>query len=156
MAHPLESSYNWRAPVGVATIGLIVCVGVLYNGRVAGWLTVALLLVVLWLLFLGIVWLRTRAYMMVDGPILRVRRFRHFQELDGRRVARVAEIRTPNGPSYHVWLHGDQTRYLVPAALLKRGHSTLFDWVLTWSPRAELDRGSLRTIDELRTRGLLE
>lgn len=159
MAHPLELSYNWRTPVGMATVGLIVCIGVLFNSRVNGWAAVAVVLVVMWAAFLAVVWLRTRAYMRFDGPTLRVRRFRGFAEIDGRTVSEVKEFLTPSGPSYKVTAagtDGETRRYIVPTALLRRGHSTFFDWLQTWSPRAELDKGCRRTIDQLRTRGLIE
>lgn len=156
MAHPLELSYNWRPPVSIATIGLVVSIGVLGNGRPNGWIAVAVVLAAMWLLFLAVVWVRTRAYMMFEGPILRVRRMRHFHQLDGRKVTRVREFHTANGPSYRIWLEGDERRYVVPAALLKKGHSTLFEWLLTWAPKADLDKGARKTIDNLRTRGMIE
>jgi hypothetical protein len=158
--HPLELSYNWRTPVGVATTGAVVCIGLVSSSHVTGWLPVAIILAGLWLIFMVVVWLRTRAYMLLDGPILRVRRYHGFHDLDGRTVARVQEYLTPSGPSYKVYLQQEmspgQQRYFVPAALLRKGHSTLFDWVLTWSPHAQLDKRSLRTVDQLRTRGLID
>lgn len=164
MAHPLELSYNWQTPITISSIGLVVCVGLLANTRVDGWVAVAVVLGLMWLAFLGVVWVRTRAYMLLDGPMLTVRRFRAFTTLDGRRVTDVSEFLTAHGPSYKVRVSstdgdgddGASTRTVVPAALLRKGHSTLFDWVLTWAPRAELDKGSRKTIDQLRTRGLIE
>lgn len=159
MAHPLELSYSWRTPVTVSGVGLAVCLGILVDSRAYGWGAVAMVLVLMWLLFLGVVWLRTRAYMMVDGPMLTVRRFRTFHTIDGRRVTAVSEFLTPNGPSYRVSTPtdaGQTERHIVPAALLRRGHSTLFDWVLTWAPGSSLDKGCRRTVDQLRTRGLIE
>lgn len=159
MAHPLELSYNWQTPVTISSIGLVVCVGLLANTRVDGWVAVAVVLGLMWLGFLAVVWARTRAFMLLDGPMLTVRRFRTFTTLDGRRVTDVSEFLTANGPSYRVKVSTDDgtpTRAVVPAALLRKGHSTLFDWVLTWAPRAELDKGSRKTVDQLRTRGLIE
>lgn len=156
MAHPLESSYHWQGPVGISTVGLVVCAGILIRSQAPGWLPVALILVLLWLIFVAVAWVRTRAFMLVDGPILRVRRVRHVAALDGRKVLSVKEFRTPNGMSYRVTLNDDPAPYIVPTALLRKGHSTFFGWVLTWSPGAELDPGSLRSIEGLRTRGLLE
>jgi hypothetical protein len=158
MAHPLELSYNWRTPVSVATIGLVLCVALLARSRVDGWPSVAVILVLSWLIFLAVVWLRTRAYLMVDGPILRVRHFRHFHDLDGRSVRRVAQFLTPSGPSYKVTVVGRggcTARYVVPSALLRQGHSTLFEWLLAWAPDAELDKGSRKTMEQLRIRGLI-
>lgn len=158
MAHPLELSYNWQTPITISSIGLLVCVGLLANTRVDGWVAVAVVLGLMWLAFIGLVWVRTRAYMLLDGPLLTVRRFREFTTLDGRRVTDVSEFLTAHGPSYKVKVStdGGASTAVVPAALLRKGHSTLFDWVLTWAPRAELDKGSRKTIDQLRTRGLIE
>lgn len=156
MAHPLDSSYHWQPPVAVATIGLIVCVGILVRGQVDGWVGVVLILIALWAGFIAVVWSRTRASMMVDGPILTLRRVRRFVQLDGRNLVRVEEFRTPYGMSYRVVMNDHPAPYVVPTALLRKGHSTFFSWVLTWSPGAELDPGTLKSIDQLRTRGLLE
>jgi hypothetical protein len=156
MAQPLELSYNWRTPVGMAAIGLIICLTVLVRSAPDGWISVAVVLVLLWGVFMLVVWGRTRALIQVDGYQLTTRRFRHSQVLDGRKVASVREQVTGSGPCYKVKLVGDEHSYYVPAALLKKGHSTFFDWLLTYSPDAELDKGSRRTIDQLRTRGLIE
>ncbi|CAA9376319.1 MAG: hypothetical protein AVDCRST_MAG75-564 [uncultured Propionibacteriaceae bacterium] len=159
MARPLELSYNWRTPVFISTVGLVVCVGIVANSGVLGWMSVAVSLFAMWAAFMVVVWLRTRAYMGFDGPLLTVRRYRHFSTVDGRTVTAVKEFLTPNGPCYRLFTAADGgsvRRHYVPAALLRTGHSTLFQWLLTWAPRASLDRGSLRTIDTLRTRGLLE
>ncbi len=159
MAHPLELSYNWQTPVLVSSVGAIICVGVLARSQVAGWLSVALILVGLWLGFLALVLLRTRAYLMVDGATLTVRRFTSFHRIDGQRVSAVKEFVTPSGPSYTLSVTQDDgrtARYVAPVALLRAGHSTLFRWILTWAPAADLDQGSRRTLDQLRTRGLVE
>lgn len=156
MAHPLELSYNWRTPVAISTIALVTAVGFLASSGTNGWGTVALILGLLWAGLMVVVYLRTRAFMLIEGPILRVRRYRGIVELDGRRVSSVREYPTPSGPCYRVRLIGDDADHHVPSALLRKGHSTLFDWVLAWSPRAELDKGARRTVDQLRTRGLLQ
>jgi len=44
----------------------------------------------------------------------------------------------------------------VPTALLKTGHSTFFGWLLSQAPQAELDKGSRKTLEQLRIRGLLQ
>jgi hypothetical protein len=156
MARPLELSYNWHTPVSVATVGLILCITVLARSRTNGWVGVVIVLALLWLVFLLVVWGRTRALIQLDGPQLTVRRFRHTHLLDGRKVASVREYLTGSGPCYKVRLIGDDATYHVPAALLRKGHSTFFDWLLSYSPDAVLDRGSRRTVDRLRTRGLIE
>lgn len=158
MAHPLELAYNWRTPVTFSSVGLVICVSVLAHSAVDGWVQVALILIALWAAFIGVVWLRTRAWVMVDGPVLRVRRWREFHDLDARQVSAVNQFLTPNGPSYKVSVRspdGRTRRYIVPAALLRKGHSTLFEWILTWAPDAELDKGSRKTLEQLRIRGLI-
>jgi hypothetical protein len=35
------------------------------------------------------------------------------------------------------------------------GHSALFRWILTQAPQADLDKGSQKTVAQLKTRGLL-
>jgi hypothetical protein len=156
MSRPLESSYNWRTPVSISSIGLVICVIVLSRSKTNGWFGVAIVLVLLWAGFMALVWARTRAMIEVYGYQLRVRRFRDVNELDGRRVASVREYLTASGPSYRVRMIGDEKTYFVPTALLRKGHSTFFDWLLTYSPDVELDKGSRKTIDQLRTRGLIE
>lgn len=155
MAHPLESSYHWRTPVGVSTVALSTCLGLVSSSTSNRWVPAAVLLVGVWAAFLVVVYVRTRAYILVDGPILRVRRYRRFVELDGRVVVAVREYPTAFGPCYKVWLQGEHQPYRIPSAMLQRGHSALFDWVLTWSDDAQLDKGARRTVDSLRSRGLL-
>lgn len=157
MAHPLESAYNWRLPVVMSTVGLVLCVGLLARGQVVGWLSAAIVLVACWLLFLGLVWVRTQAYLMVDGDTVTVRTFRRFHDVKGADVVAVAQVLTPSGPSYRLTVRGDADgrRVKVPTALLRKGHSTLFRWILAWAPQAELDKGSRRTLQTLRERGSL-
>lgn len=158
MAHPLPLSYHWQVPVLFSSVGLFVCAGVLIRGRPDGWLTVVLILVGLWASFVLLVWLRTRAYLMVDGAVLRTRHRRSFSEVRGPEVEAVRQFLTPNGPSYRLRLGGDAaSRWVtVPTALLAGGHSTLFTWLLTWAPDAELDSPSRKTLEQLRVRGLVE
>ena len=158
MAHPLELSYNWRTPAVFATVGAFFCVGIVVRGRVPGWPAAAALVVVLWALFVGVLYLRTRAYLLVDGDRLTVRRFRTFHTLTGADVLAVQEYLTPNGPSYRLTVRGPdgRTRRLVaPAALLRDGRTTLFAWILAEAPHAELDASSRRTVEALQSKGLL-
>ncbi len=159
MAHPLELSYNWQVPVLFSTVGLAICIGVLARGHLSGWLSVCLILAAIWAVFIALVWLRTRAYILVDGPVMWVRRYQGISEIDGRQVSRMTQFLTPNGPSYRIFAvdaSGKEGRYVVPSALLRRGHSTLFEWILTWAPEAQLDKGSSKTLETLRVRGLIE
>jgi hypothetical protein len=158
MAHPLELSYNWRLPVGIATVGMVGFVLLLTRGQAAGWLPVVVVVVVLWLAFLLVMLRRARSYLMVDGSTLVLRPWRTYVRIDGEQVRSVKQILTPRGPSYRLGVaapDGRVVRYLVPTAWLRGGHSELFGWLVEHAPQAELDRGSQRTLELLRIRGLL-
>jgi hypothetical protein len=156
MPHPLELSYNWRTPVTFATLAAAICVAVLARGRVNGWLPALLVVVGLWALVIGLIYLRTRAYLMVDGSRLTVRRFRTFHTIEAADVVAVREFQTPNGPCYRLTVRrpdGSEGRVVAPVALLRGGHSAFFTWILTQAPHAELDKASLKTVARLRTLG---
>ena len=158
MAHPLELSYNWRTPAFFATVGAFICTGVVVRGRVEGWPAAAALVVVLWALFIGVLYLRTRAYLLVDGDRLTVRRYRGFTTVRGEDVVAMREYLTPNGPSYRLTvrdLEGGTRRLVAPVALLRDGRATLFAWILAEAPHAELDASSRRTVEALQSKGLL-
>jgi hypothetical protein len=158
VAHPLELSYNWRTPAFFATVGAFICVGVVVRGRVEGWATAAALVVVLWALFIGVLYLRTRAYLLVDDDRLTVRRYRGFITVRGDDVLAVREYLTPNGPSYRLTVRtpeGGTRRLVAPVALLRDGRTTLFAWILAQAPNAELDASSRRTVEALQSKGQL-
>jgi hypothetical protein len=158
MAHPLELSYHWQPSVTVASVGLVVCVGIVLRGGAPGRWAVAGVLLVLWALFLAVVWLRTRASLVVDGPRLTLRRYRRPHTVEGGRLVRVQQFMTAHGPCYTLTVRdpdGKERRVVAPVALLRAGHSTLFAWILAEAPQAELDRGSTRTLERLRIRGLV-
>jgi hypothetical protein len=158
MAHPLELSYNWRTPAFFASVAAAICVGVLARARAAGWLSALVVVLALWALIVGLIYLRTRAYLMVDGSHLTVRRFRKFHTIEAEDVVAVAEFVTPHGPCYRLAVRnpdGRTTRVVAPVALLREGHSTLFTWILGRAPQAQLDKGSRRTAEQLKTRGLI-
>jgi hypothetical protein len=158
MAHPLELSYNWRTPAFFASVAAAICVGVLARARATGWLSALVVVVALWALIVGLIYLRTRAYLLVDGSRLTVRRFREFHTVEAADLVAVAEFLTPNGPCYRLTVRdpdGRTTRVVAPVALLRGGHSTLFTWILGRAPQAQLDKGSRRTADQLKTRGLI-
>ena len=158
MAHPLELSYNWRPAVTVASVGVVVSVGMVLRSGAPGRGSVAALLVVAWLVLLAVVWARTRAHLEVDGPRLTVRRFRQLHTLEGGQVVRVRQFLTAHGPCYTLVVRGPdgrEHRHVAPVALLRTGHSTLFTWLLAHAPQARLDRGSTRTLEQLRVRGLV-
>ena len=158
MASPLELSYNWRTPALFATIGAFICLSVVIRGRVSGWLAAAVLVVLLWVVFVGVLYLRTRAYLMVDGDRLTVRRYGRFHTITADQLVGVREVLTPHGPSYRLTVRGEDgvtRRVTAPVALLKGGHSTLFAWILAEAPHAELDKNSQRTVERLQSKGLL-
>ena len=147
MPHPLEQSYNWRTPATFASIAALICVGVLARGRVNGWLPALVVVVALWALVVTVIYLRTRAYLMVDGSRLTVRRYRKLITIEAADLIAVNELVTPNGPSYRLSLSvrgpdGQTTRIVAPVALLRGGHSALFTWILSRAPQAHLDKGS--------------
>jgi hypothetical protein len=158
MAQPLELNYNWRATLVVATVGLVACIGILVRGQAAGWLSAAVVLVLCWAAYCGVVWLRTRSYLLVEGRVLTTRRWRDFERVEAGQVRAVKELPTPAGPSYRLEVErdGERDRVTVPTALLLRGPSTLFAWILAQAPDATLDKRSRRTLELLQTRGLVE
>jgi len=158
MAHPLELSYNWRTPAFFASIAAAICVGVLARGRVTGWVSALVVVVALWALIIGVIYLRTRAYLLIDGSQLTVRRFRKFHTVQAADLMAVTEFVTPNGPSYRLTVRapdGETRRIVAPVALLRSGHSALFTWILARAPQARLDMSSLKTVAKLKTRGLI-
>ena len=158
MPHPLELSYNWRTPALFASIAAVICVGALIRGQVNGWLPALVVVVVLWALVLGVIYLRTRAFLLVDGSRLMVRHVRKLHSIDAADLVAVKEFMTPNGPSYRLTVRGPDgrtTRVTAPVALLRGGHSALFTWILTRAPQATLDKGALKTVARLKTRGLI-
>jgi hypothetical protein len=158
MAHPLELSYNWRTPAFMASVAAAICVGALAREQMTGWVSALVLVLGLWALIVGLLYLRTRAYLLIDGSRLTVRRFRRFHTIEAADVMAVAEFVTPNGPSYRLTVRapdGATTRIVAPVALLRGGHLALFTWILARAPQATLDKGSLKTLARLKTRGLI-
>jgi hypothetical protein len=156
--HPLELSYNWRTPALFASIAAVICVGALIRGQVNGWLPALVVVVLLWALVLGVIYLRTRAFLLVDGSRLMVRHVRKLHTIEAADLVAVKEFMTPNGPSYRLTVRGPDgrtSRVTAPVALLRGGHSALFTWILTRAPQATLDNGALKTVARLKTRGLI-
>ena len=158
MAHPLELSYNWRTPAFIASVAAAICVGALARGQRSGWVSALVVVLGLWALIVSVIYLRTRAYLLIDGSRLTVRRFRRFHTIEAADLIAVAEFVTPNGPSYRLTLRapdGATRRIVAPVALLRGGHPALFTWILARAPQATLDKGSLKTLERLKTRGLI-
>jgi hypothetical protein len=158
MPHPLELAYNWRTPATFASIAAVICVGALARSQATGWLPALVVVVALWALIVGLIYLRTRAYLLVDGSRLTVRRFRKFHTIEAADLVAVTEFVTPNGPSYRLTAQdpdGQTRRVVAPVALLRGGHSALFTWILGRAPQAQLDKRSRKTAELLKTRGLI-
>jgi hypothetical protein len=158
MAHPLELSYNWRTPAFIASVAAAICVSALARGQRTGWVSALVVVLALWALIVGLIYLRTRAYLLIDGSRLTVRRFRRFHTIEAADLMAVAEFVTPNGPSYRLTVRapdGETRRIVAPVALLRGGHAALFTWIQAQSPQATLDKGSLKTLTRLQTRGLI-
>jgi hypothetical protein len=158
MPHPLEQSYNWRTPALFASVAASICVGVLVRGQASGWLPAVVVVVALWALVVSVIYLRTRAFLLIDGSRLMVRHVRKFHTIEAADLVAVHEFLTPNGPSYRLTVRapdGGTSRVIAPVALLRGGHSALFSWILTRAPQATLDKGSRRTAAQLKTRGLI-
>lgn len=158
MSEPLPLAYNWQLPASLWTAGAVFTLFLLAFRHPLGWLPVALAVVVIWVGFVGLVLLRARAFLEIDGSRLTVRRFREKHTINGPDVVRVTEFLTSRGPCHRLTVtqDGRTVRYTVPTALLRTGHSALFTWLLTHAPQAELDKSSRRTLEKLRTRGLIE
>jgi hypothetical protein len=158
MARPLEPSADWRGPVALSTAGAVLVILLLSLTRSYGWIGLTVLVALLWAGFVVTVWIRTRAFLMVEGPQFTVRRFRSLHTVDGSQVQRVTEYFTRRGPCHRLIVRSEDgtSRYTVPTALLRTGHSTLFGWLLRHAPQAELDKGSQKTLEQLRIRGLVE
>ena len=90
MAHPLELSYNWRTPAFFASAAAAICIGVLARARATGWLSALVVVVALWALIVGLIYLRTRAYLLVDGSRLTVRRFQRLHTIEAAHLVGVA------------------------------------------------------------------
>jgi hypothetical protein len=158
MAHPLELSYNWRTPAFIASVAAAICVGALARSQRTGWISALAVVLGLWALVVGVIYLRTRAYLLIDGSRLTVRRFRRFHTIEAADLMAVAEFVTPNGPSYRLTVRapdGATRRIVAPVALLRGGHAALFTWILARAPQATLDKGSLKTLERLKTRGVI-
>lgn len=158
MSQPLTLSYAWQPHVLFTSIGATICIGAVAHSRAPGWVTVTVVVVVLWALVVTLIWARTRAYLQVDGSRLTVRRARRLHTFEGDQLVQVRQFLTASGPCYRLVVRdtdGRERSHVAPVALLREGHSTLFRWILAQAPQAELDRGSVRTLDQLRVRGLV-
>ena len=158
MAHPLELSYNWRTPSFIASVAAAICVGALARSQKTGWVSALVVVLGLWALIVGVIYLRTRAYLLIDGSRLTARRFRRFHTIEAADLMAVTEFVTPNGPSYRLTVRapdGATRRIVAPVALLRGGHSALFTWILARAPQATFDKGSLKTLERLKTRGVI-
>jgi hypothetical protein len=158
MAEPLELSYNWPFRLVAVTVAALACIVLLALTGTAGWQTIAAFVVLLWVLVAASIYLRARAFLHVEGSELTVRRFKGKHTISGPQVMGVTEYFTRQGPCHRLTVRTEtgSQRYSVPTALFRGGHSTLFGWLGFHAPQAELDRGSAKTLEQLRTHGLIE
>lgn len=150
----LDPSVRWQTGVVVACVGALVLSGVMVRERPPGWGGVVALVLGLLALYLAVTWSRTRARMAVRGRELTVRRWRQVQTVDAAEVTAVRQRLTGLGPDFVV-VAGDR-RVHVPASRVRRGHSSFFEWLLGHGRDPELDRGTRRTLQVVRERGLIE
>ena len=66
MARPLELSFDSRGRIAVSTAGAVLVILLLSLTGSYGWPAVAAVVALLWAGFLVTVWLRSRAFLMVD------------------------------------------------------------------------------------------
>src|SRR5215211_4815075 len=158
MPQPLEQSYNWRTPVMFTSLAAMIVVAMLIRGKVSGWLPALVVVVALWTLAVGLFYLRTRAFLMIDGSVLMVRHVRKLHTIDAADLVAVNEFPTPNGPNYKLTVRGPDgqtSRVVAPVALLRGGNSALFNWIVARAPHATLAKGAQKTLARLKTRGLI-
>lgn len=150
----LDSTLRWQTGVVVASVGALVLTGVVLRERPPGWGGVVALVLGLLVVYLAVVWSRTRARVAIWGTELTVRRWREVQTVDASEVTAVRQRLTGLGPDFVVRA-GDRRLY-VAASRVRRGHSSFFEWLLASGGDPELDRGTRRTLHVVRERGLIE
>lgn len=151
----LQNSHSVLRPMAVASVVALLASVAVVSGTGAGRSAVVTVVVLGWLAF-GLSQLAlTRASLETQGNLLRVRRLFGWTELSGPQVTRLVQVFTPRGPSFRLCTPGRPRGVLAPCALLHRGQSTLFEWVLTFARDAELDPRSTQTLTLLRERGLM-
>ncbi len=154
-AYRLRNSHSVLRPMAIASLIALLATVAIVAGSGAGRWAAVVVIVLCWLAYLLSQLALTRAAMETQGEVLRVRRWSGWSEVSGSEVTRLVQVFTPRGPSFRVCTTGRPRGVLAPCALVHRGQSTLFEWVLTFAPRAELDARSMQTLDLLRQRGLL-
>ncbi|RCK70317.1 hypothetical protein DT076_06595 [Desertihabitans brevis] len=150
----LDSNQRWQPHVVVASVAAVVLSGLLARGGAPGWPAVVALVLLLLAGYLLLVWLRTRARMAVDGGVLTVRRWSAVHRVRAEEVTGVRQRLSSQGPDFRLDVGGRTV--FVPASRVRRGHSVFFDWLLEGNPGVPLDRGTARTLDVVRSRGLIE
>ena len=85
MGTPLESTHGWQIPVVVSTAAALLCIVLLGITGAPGWGAVAAIVALLWGLLVAGIYLRTRAYLQVEGSTLIVRRYKGMHTIHGPR-----------------------------------------------------------------------
>lgn len=152
---PLRLTYDWQQPVFFTALPMIFCaLYALFTGHETAWFA-AFTIFLIWLMYVGLVWLRTRAYLRIDDDdVLHVRRFFGMKTVRGEDVVKAKEV--VNGRSPDVLLVcSDKRRIVVPSSRLHGGHSVLFVWLFQHNPDVELDKGATRIVNALEEKGAL-
>ncbi len=153
-SEPLQSAYH--SGVRLVVSGVIfaaIIVFVVANGQ-AGVAGSALILVVLWALYVVPVWLRDRVGLRVDGSRCEVHGLFRQVAFDGADVMKVQFVFGGRSPDVRLVLR-DGRKVLVVASRLEKGHSTLYEWLRRYAPEAEYDKRALDLRDTLVNRGLM-
>lgn len=153
-SEPLQSSYHsgMRLAISGVVFGAII-VFALVNGQ-AGAVGSAAILLALWGLYAGPVWLRGRVGLRVDGSRCEVQGLFKEVAFDGADVAKVQYVFAGRSPDVRLVLR-DGRKVMVVASRIEKGHSTLFEWLRRYAPEAEYDQKAIDLRDTLVNRGLM-
>lgn len=155
MSEPLRLSYDWRRPLAMFAIPVVIVLGYAAISGSGSFLVLGLMLLVLYALYAVVVWLRTRAFLEVgDDDRLTTRRWFGFRTIAGADVAGVREVVQGRSPDVRLMIR-PRGSVVVPTSKLERGHSTVFRWVADQAPQATLDKGAVKLRDRLRDEGLM-
>lgn len=150
----LPCTYSWHTRAVVS--GLIVAfVGVVVvRSPDAGKVSVVAAMLVLWAVYVGAGWLRTRASLRVEGDVAEIRRWFAVDSVRGADVAEVRYVHQGISPDFRL-ITTDRRSLYVATSRLERGHSVLFEWLRRFAPQARLDAKSVQIRERLQNRGLI-
>lgn len=156
MSRSLENLYSPVMPLVNSGVPVVVLSAFLWWTRQRAWWVMAFALVLLWLMYAVVCFMRTRATMSIDDDnVLHARRWFATHPVEPGTVVKVREL--VNGRSPDVILHlDDRRKVIVPTSKLDTGHSTLFRWLQQTCPGATYDKGAQRLIHKLQAGGHLD